>query len=76
MTRVIHPLLYQVEDLVDSRAVQGLASCLLVYRESALGRDASEKLKGCAVHTEESYEIMEELLELDEDASRVYVHIR
>lgn len=76
IARVIHPVVYEVEDLVDGNVEQVHASRLLLYKESAVGKEASGKLKGYALHTEASYETIEDLLELGEDSSGVYVRIR
>ena len=76
VVRAIHPVLYEVEDLVSGKAEQVHASRLLLYKESTRGKEASLKLRGYAEHTEANYETIEEFLELGEDPSGVYVRIR
>ena len=65
-----------MEDLVNRDIGQVNATLFLLYKESDLDKEASGKLEGYEVHTEASYETIDELLELREDASGVYVRIR
>ena len=76
IVEAINSVVFKVKNLTGDKIEQVHASRLLPYRETLRNGEASGKLKEHAIHTESSYEEIEELLDIEEMDKEIYIRVK